>query len=106
MSVDYQHLNEASRLSVLAGNKTELIFDNTRNPQTNIYFGTRGKLWVEYYQGILEKEDNLIVAGIDVRHYIPLHKNFIWANRFASSTSFSTTKLIYYMGELLTIGLF
>jgi len=98
LSVDYQHLNEASRLSVLAGNKTELIFDNTRNPQTNIYFGTRGKLWVEYYQGILEKEDNLIVAGIDVRHYIPLHKNFIWANRFASSTSFGITKLIYYMG--------
>jgi hypothetical protein len=40
----------------------------------------------------------LFVLGADVRHYIKVHRELIWANRFAASTSFGTQKLIYFLG--------
>jgi len=78
--------------------KGEYIFDNTRSLGINLYGGTRLKIFGEYYQQANEPYDNLFVVGIDVRHYIVLHRNLIWANRFASSTSFGSARLIYYLG--------
>jgi hypothetical protein len=40
----------------------------------------------------------MIVVGADFRKYIRIHRELIWANRFAASTSFGPTKLIYYLG--------
>jgi hypothetical protein len=40
----------------------------------------------------------MIVVGLDVRHYIKIHREFIWANRFAASASYGPTKLLYYLG--------
>ena len=40
----------------------------------------------------------MVVLGCDVRYYQKIHRNFIWANRFAASTSFGNEKLLYYMG--------
>ncbi len=78
--------------------KGEYIFDNTRSLGINLYGGTRFKIFGEYYQQLNERYDNLFVVGIDVRHYIVLHRNLIWATRFASSTSFGSARLIYYLG--------
>ncbi len=44
------------------------------------------------------KKSDMIVLGIDFRKYIRIHRELIWANRFAASTSFGPTKLIYYLG--------
>ncbi|MDQ3190069.1 MAG: hypothetical protein M3Q58_00590, partial [Bacteroidota bacterium] len=41
---------------------------------------------------------NIYVFGLDLRHYIKIHRDFIWANRLAASTSLGTHKLIYFMG--------
>jgi WD40 repeat protein len=81
-----------------AGIKGELVFDNTRSPAMNIHFGTRWKIFGEYYQLLNEVKRNLIVVGFDVRHYTRIHRNFIWANRIAGSTSLGNENLIYYMG--------
>jgi len=40
----------------------------------------------------------MIVVGFDFRHYTRIHRSFIWANRFAGSTSFGKNRLLYYMG--------
>jgi hypothetical protein len=40
----------------------------------------------------------MIVLGIDFRKYTRIHRELIWANRFAASTSFGPTKLLYYLG--------
>jgi hypothetical protein len=40
----------------------------------------------------------LYVVGLDFRHYIKIHREIIWANRFAWSSSFGQQKLIYYLG--------
>jgi hypothetical protein len=88
--------------------KAELVFDNTRPLGMNLYKGLRYKIFAEYFNMVAEmsefkyiKQDNqknLIVLGFDVRNYTKIHRNFIWANRIAGSTSFGASPLIYYMG--------
>jgi hypothetical protein len=98
MSIDYQNLLKPSTDDYWGGAKTELVFDNTRNPQLNIYYGQRWKLWVEYLQYVSKTPKNLAVIGFDYRHYTKIHRNFIWANRIAASSSMGNSKLIYFMG--------
>lgn len=78
--------------------KGEYIFDNTRSLGLNLPAGTRFKLFVEAYQQLNKPYDNLYVTGADFRHYFVLHRNLIWANRFAASTSYGSSRLIYYLG--------
>ena len=81
-----------------AGLKGELIYDNTRKRSINIYFGTRFKFFGEYYSQVTEKNNDMFVFGADIRHYLKIHRDLIWANRFAASTSFGPSRLIYYLG--------
>ncbi len=78
--------------------KSELVFDNTRLLAKNLYQGTRYKIFAEYHQLLNNSGNNLVVFGFDYRNYQRIHRNFIWANRIAGSTSFGTDRLIYYMG--------
>ncbi len=81
-----------------AGLKGELIFDNTRRRTINIYYGTRFKVFAEYFREVDKKSSDMYVLGADFRHYLKIHRDLIWANRFAASTSFGPSRLIYYMG--------
>lgn len=78
--------------------KGELIYDNTRKRIVNIYYGTRYKVFGEYYKELTHEKSDMIVLGIDFRKYIKIHRELIWANRFAASTSYGPTKLVYYLG--------
>jgi len=78
--------------------KGELIYDNTREIGINLLHGLRYKLFGEYYQLAKKSSVNMIVVGFDIRNYTRIHRSFIWANRFAGSTSFGKNKLLYYMG--------
>jgi len=40
----------------------------------------------------------MYILGLDFRTYTKIHREIIWANRFAASTSFGQEKLIYYLG--------
>lgn len=85
-----------------AGIKGELVFDNSYELSPNIPVGIRYKLFGEYYQLASRDPHNLIVLGMDYRHYNRLHRTLIWANRFAASTSLGSDRLIYYMGGVDT----
>ncbi len=98
LSTDQLSLREPDINNYWSGLKGEFVFDNTRNVGLNLYYGTRYKFWGEYYQSIDSQNRNLFVVGFDYRNYLKIHKSFIWANRFACSTSFGKNKLIYYMG--------
>ncbi|MCX6321999.1 MAG: hypothetical protein NTX93_09410 [Bacteroidia bacterium] len=91
-------LNKKNLSRQWASLKGELIYDNTRKRSINIYFGTRFKIFGEYYKELTYKKSNMIVLGVDFRKYTRIHRELIWANRFAASTSFGPTKLIYYLG--------
>ncbi len=78
--------------------KGEYVFDNTRSLGLNLNAGSKFKIFIEAYQQINSPFDNLYVAGADFRNYLVIHRNLIWANRFAASTSFGSSRLIYYLG--------
>ncbi|MBN4081556.1 hypothetical protein JYU23_00340 [bacterium AH-315-C07] len=98
------------------GAKVEYVFDNTIYRSLNILNGVRLKFYLEgfkpfltqyptYLMGLLKRwplyqADNSLlgVIGADIRHYQKLHRNIIWANRLATSYSFTDQKIIYYLG--------
>ena len=100
MATDQISLETPTVYEHWAGLKAELVFDNTRDLGLNLYQGLRYKIFAEYHQLLdLDRADrNLIVVGFDFRHYLKIHRNFIWANRIAGSTSLGNENLIYYMG--------
>ena len=79
----------------------EYVYDNTINPATNIWNGTRYKVYGEIFPQINTANKNgefTFNAGFDARHYVKIYKNFIWATRVAGDFSFGTQKVIYYLG--------
>ena len=100
LSTDIGNLNELPITKVWGGIKGELIFDNTRVLGTNLYSGTRLKIFAEAYRQINKAKSDLYVLGGDIRHYTRIHRTLIWANRVAASTSFGRSPLIYYLGSV------
>ena len=82
-----------------AGLRGELIFDNTRRIGINILNGCRYKVFAESYWQLNDASD-LYVLGADFRYYQPIHRNLIYAGRFAASSSFGRSRLLYYLGSL------
>lgn len=86
--------------------KAAFVFDNTRNRMTNIYYGTKFKLFGEYYQEVFDNNSgngnngNMQVLGFDFRHSQKISRELVWVNRLAASSSFGSEKLIYYLGSV------
>jgi hypothetical protein len=80
--------------------KIEYIFDNTIATGLNLYNGLRLKVFAEAFKQVDRNKTTLIVLGTDVRHYLRVHRDIIWANRFAASSSLGSQKLIYYLGSV------
>jgi hypothetical protein len=78
--------------------KVEYVYDNTISTGLNLYNGTRLKVFGEYFTQVDEKESDMFVIGADIRHYQKVHRQIIWANRLAASTSFGNQKIVYFMG--------
>lgn len=98
LATDIASLNYNDITKHWASIKGELIYDNTRKRLVNIYYGTRFKIFGEYYRELTSAKSDMVVLGIDFRKYTRIHRELIWANRFAASTSFGPTKLLYYLG--------
>jgi len=98
LAYDYPTANASVDGNTWAIAKGELVYDNTRDIGINLMQGLRFKVFGEYYQLVKKQSVNMIVVGFDFRHYTRIHRSFIWANRFAGSTSFGKNKLLYYMG--------
>lgn len=100
LSTDLQNMNEEDLIRPWLGLKFEYIYDDTRLLGVNLYNGLRYKIFAEGFKQINERKSDMIVLGADFRYYLPLHRTFIWANRFAASTSFGNSPLIYYLGSV------
>ncbi len=96
---DQNTLNKPDNYKFWGGLKGEYILDNTRSLGLNLYDGTRLKVFGEYYNQIGSGTNmNLFVVGTDVRNYIAIHRGLVFASRFAYSTSFGKSLLMYYLG--------
>ncbi len=100
LSTDQGNLKLPGLTKLWGGLKMEYVFDNTMSTGLNLYDGTRMKIWGEYFKQANGNFSNVFVVGGDVRHYQPLHRTLIWANRLAASTSFGSGRLIYYLGAV------
>ncbi|MDA3954065.1 MAG: hypothetical protein PF485_10475 [Bacteroidales bacterium] len=98
LSIDRNTLRAPNINKYWGGIKLEYIFDNTISKGINLYNGSRFKLFGEYYNQINQSLSDLFVLGADFRHYQKIHRDLIFASRFAASTSFGNSKLIYYLG--------
>jgi hypothetical protein len=93
-------MNEPDIIRPWISLKGEYIFDNTRFLGVNLYQGLRFKIFAEGYKQLDAKKSDMFVYGADFRHYTKIHRTLIWANRFAASSSFGHTPLIYYLGSV------
>ncbi len=98
LGTDEANLRKPNETAYLGGLKLEYIFDNTISRGLNLYQGARYKVWGEYYNSLKNSKDYFTVFGADFRHYTRIHRDLIWANRFAGSTSLGPQKLVYYLG--------
>lgn len=80
--------------------KASYVFDNTIHKAINIHYGTRFKFFGEYYRQIGNENANMQVVGMDFRHYQKIHRELIFVNRLASSSSFGKQKLVFYLGSV------
>lgn len=93
-------LREPDRYVYYAGVKAEYIFDNTLFKSLNILNGSRMKVFGEHYRDVINPNSGFSVVGLDARNYQKIHRDLIWANRVAGSSSFGQRKLVYYMGSV------
>ncbi len=98
LPTDMATLTSGSMSRHWASLKGEVIYDNTRKRLINIYYGTRFKIFGEYYRELTERKSDMFVVGADFRTYTKIHRELIWANRFAASSSWGPTKLVYFLG--------
>ena len=99
-AVNDQSLQADDYSSNWGGVKLEFIYDDTRDIAMNIKNGTRFKLFAESYVELDQGIKDIHVVGGDFRFYTKIHRNIIWANRVAGSTSFGQRKLVYYLGAV------
>ena len=97
-AINRENLFRPDLYATWANFKLEYIYDNTRYRGINIYNGTRFKIFGEVYKQLERKNSDVFIVGGDFRHYTKIHRDLIWANRVAFSTSFGHNKLIYYLG--------
>lgn len=80
----------------------EYVHDNTSNPAQNIWNGLRYKVffdWFTEFSKVRTTEGKFIFnAGFDARHYLPIHRNIIWATRAAGDFSWGSQRVIYFLG--------
>jgi len=104
-AVDDLTLRLPNENGLWSGVKVSYIFDSSKELFTNLWRGTKIKVWAEYNQCLAIYDDklmyggvNLFVLGFDIRKSVKVYRNMTWATRLAGSTNFGTARLVYFMG--------
>ncbi|GIV33684.1 MAG: hypothetical protein KatS3mg031_1219 [Chitinophagales bacterium] len=96
--------------------RLEYVHDNTVGlGLLNLREGLRFRIYGELHKEVLFNERTvgrvnltlpgfnnayLIVLGADVRYYLKVHKNIIWANRLAWGSSLGNRRMLFYLGNV------
>ena len=97
-SMSDNSLREPTTHHLWAGAKLEYVFDSSKELFTNLWKGTKLKIFAEYDQRAERQTQNLLVVGIDARRSFQLYKNMTLAFRAAASTNVGSARLVYFMG--------
>ncbi|MBK6777698.1 MAG: PD40 domain-containing protein [Flavobacteriales bacterium] len=98
-STDINSLGEPNFTDVISGAKLEYVFDSSLPRGLNLWTGWKAKVFGEFYTQPTEKENtDMYVLGLDVRHSMRVHREIIWVNRLAGSTSMGNRKVLFFLG--------
>ncbi len=78
--------------------RLEYVKDNAKEIQFNIPEGFKCKAYTEFFKDWSRKKTDVFTVGFDMRYYLKIHKNIIWANRLAGASSFGHEKILYFLG--------
>ena len=94
-------LKEDDSVSNTVQARLEYVYDNSINQTENIWNGLRWKIYAELFIPANKSSESvkpITNIGFDVRNYLKIYRNFIWAVRGAGDFSLGESKLIYYLG--------
>lgn len=97
-STDGLSLREPNFSDHMAGTRLEYVFDSSLPRGLNLWTGWRVKFFGEYYVQPDERETDMQVVGMDLRHSLSIHREIIWVTRLAGSSSFGSRKVLFFMG--------
>lgn len=100
LSDNQANLDRENEIYHQTGINFEYVIDNARHLDLNLWDGLKFKVFAEYLQNFDQDNPHTINIGLDGRYYYKIHKNLIWVNRFAWSSSFGKQKLLYYLGAV------
>ncbi|MBK8328637.1 MAG: BamA/TamA family outer membrane protein [Bacteroidetes bacterium] len=79
--------------------KLQYQVDRTQQPIQFVRTGFRAKVFFEYQYQIKEVQNGFVHVGMDVRHYVPLYKNIVLANKLSGAISGGETRgMMYVLG--------
>lgn len=97
-AIDPLSLREPNFNDNLVGAKVEYVYDSSLPRGLNLWTGWKLKAFAEYYQQPGQQRSDMQVLGIDLRLSQKIHRELIWVNRLAGSSSMGTRKIIHFLG--------
>ncbi|MFM2337526.1 MAG: hypothetical protein RL115_719 [Bacteroidota bacterium] len=82
----------------------EYVHDDAITSTMNIWNGLRWKAYLDFNARISKtgapRSDHptMFNFGVDVRNYLPIYRNIIWAVRGAADISWGNEKIVYFLG--------
>ncbi|MCB9171003.1 MAG: PD40 domain-containing protein [Flavobacteriales bacterium] len=97
-STDLGTLQTPNHYENQLGARLAYVYDSSIPLGLNLYTGWKAKVFGEYYQQPDVKQSDMAVFGLDIRHSLRVHRDMIWVNRLAGSTSLGNRRVIFFLG--------
>lgn len=97
-SIDQFSLTDPNFTDQTVSAHLEYVYDSSRPRGLNLYTGWKLKGFAEYYKQPDGPKTGMQVVGFDLRNGISIHRDFIWVNRLAGSSSLGSRKVVFFMG--------
>lgn len=82
------------------GFNTEINFDNTRSKGLNMQEGTKLKVGYTTQTALNAARKDFSKFYVDVRNYVPIHRDLVLANRFSAGSFFGNAKKSFLLGGM------
>ncbi len=97
-AIDPLSLRAANFNDNMVGGKLEYVYDSSLPRGLNLWTGWRLKWFAEYYVQPDDRQSDMQVLGMDLRHSLKVHRELIWVNRLAGATSVGNRRIIHFLG--------
>ena len=97
-SIDQFSRDTPNQYDQTVSGRLEYVFDSSRPRGLNLYTGWKAKAFGEYYIQPDGQRTDMQVLGFDIRNAISIHRELIWVNRLAGSTSLGSRRVAFFLG--------